>query len=221
MGLSPLKLTVCISGRGSNLSALLAQQSDRGTYEITTVFSDQPSASGLNLARERGIDAVSLDRSEFNTFKEFKQALFEKLDQVGGDLIVLAGFMVIVPEWFTKKWFGKLINIHPALLPKFPGLHTHQRALEAGERTHGCTVHLVDAGVDTGPILAQSSLEILPEDDEDTLSEKVLALEHKLYPWCVAQFCKGGVKFEEGRIVWSDAAAREARALGFEIFPLI
>ncbi|MES1157370.1 MAG: phosphoribosylglycinamide formyltransferase [Alphaproteobacteria bacterium] len=184
--MSKRKIGVLISGRGSNLQALLdAKQS---AYEIVVVISNNPDAAGLERARAAGVEALALDHRPFKKDREaFERELDAMLRARGVEIVALAGFMRVLTPYFVRAWEGRLVNIHPSLLPKFPGTDTHRRALDAGETEHGCTVHLVTEDVDCGPILGQARLAILPDDTPETLSTRVLALEHELYPQCLAK----------------------------------
>ena len=207
-------VTVLISGRGSNLNALIRHQSG---YRIGHVISDQPDAGGLLLAREAGIPTTVVQRASFTSLVEFKAGILKAAIESNPDLVALAGFMVVLQPEFIEAFSGRLINIHPSLLPLFPGLHTHERALEAGVSSHGCTVHYVDAEVDTGPLIARAVVDVNPEDSPETLSARVLTREHTLYPWIVQRVMSKDITLE-GRIVrYSPLASREAREHGFSI----
>ncbi len=177
-----------ISGRGSNLAALIeACANSDYPATITKVISDRADAGGLAVAAAAGIETVAIERKQFTSKAAHEAKILEELATSRPDLICLAGYMRILSLNFVRQYEGKILNIHPSLLPKFPGLNTHQRALQAGDKRHGCTVHFVDAELDSGPIVASASLEIDPADDENTLSRRVLKLEHVLYP---AAICK-------------------------------
>ncbi len=172
-------VAVLISGRGSNLLNLLECARN---YKIIAVYSNKAEALGLQYAERFQIPYFIFAKNTEYSALEQKTKLFEHLANLNPDLIALAGFMSIVPTDFIQKFPSRIINIHPALLPKFPGLNTHQRAIDAKEKEHGCTVHYVDEGIDTGEIIAQASCPLLPEDTEDALASRVLKLEHQLYP---------------------------------------
>jgi phosphoribosylglycinamide formyltransferase 1 len=183
------RVAVLISGRGTNLQALLDAEQD--AYAIAVVISNTPSAEGLDRARAAGVEALTLDHKPFGKDREaFERELNALLQTRSIDLIALAGFMRVLTPYFVNAWQGRLVNIHPSLLPKFPGTRTHQRALDAGESEHGCTVHLVTEEVDAGRILGQARMPILPGDTVETLAERVLTLEHELYPRCLAEFAR-------------------------------
>jgi len=181
------RVAALISGRGSNLQALLEAEQD--AYEIALVVSNVPGAAGLERAREAGVEAIALDHKPYGKNREaFERDLDALLIARNIELVALAGFMRVLTPFFVNAWKNRLLNIHPSLLPKFPGTHTHARALEAGESEHGCTVHLVVEEVDSGEILGQARMPIIAGDTPETLAERVLALEHKLYPECLAAF---------------------------------
>ncbi len=194
------RVLVLISGGGSNLQTLIdASRSDDCAYEIVHVISNQPEAYGLTRAEQTGIAARCLDHKGFKDRSLFDAALAQMIDDVSPDLIVYAGFMRIMGADFVSRYEGRMINIHPSLLPNFPGLHTHARALEAGVTIHGCSVHWVTAGVDEGAIIGQAAVPILPGDTPDDLAARVLVQEHRLYPACVQAVASGRAKLVEGR----------------------
>jgi phosphoribosylglycinamide formyltransferase 1 len=205
-------VAVLISGRGSNLKALIAKAK---SYEIIAVLSDNPEAPGFEYGRAADIPCYQFARRDFSSLPALKDAMREQCLQIKPDLIALAGFMLVVPPDFVKAYSGRIVNIHPALLPKYPGLHTHQRALQACESIHGCTVHFVDSGVDTGPIVAQASCPCLRTDSEDTLAARVLTFEHQLYPWAVNKIAEGHVRWSGNGVEYDETAAREAKEMGF------
>ncbi len=188
------KACVFLSGRGSNFKSLLESAKD---FEIVLVISDKPEALGLQYAEERGIETYSIARSDCSSLKAQKQLLYEAFENSEADFILLAGYMQILEESFVQKHAGKILNIHPALLPKYAGLHTHQRALDAGDSEHGCSVHFVDAGVDTGPVIAQAKVLVEADDDADSLAARVLEREHIIYPLVANAFARGEVSCEE------------------------
>jgi len=179
-------VAVLISGRGSNLQALLDAAADPDyPAEVRLVIANKAGAQGLDRAREAGVETRFIDHTLFEDREDFEKALDAALREVGAKFICLAGFMRILTPWFVDKWKDRLINIHPSLLPAFKGVHTHERALEAGVRIHGCTVHYVRPEMDDGPIIGQAAVPVLPEDDAETLSARVLEAEHRLYPACL------------------------------------
>lgn len=184
--MSKKRVAVLISGRGTNLQALLNAEQD--AYEIVLAVSNVPGAAGLDRAREAGVEALTLDHRPYGKDREaFERDLDNLLVLRNVEIVALAGFMRVLTPYFVRAWSGRLVNIHPSLLPKFPGTKTHERALEAGEKEHGATVHLVVEEVDAGEIIGQASMPILPGDTPETLAHRVLALEHKLYPECLAK----------------------------------
>jgi len=190
-------IVILISGRGSNMEALLEA---RLPARIAAVISNNPQARGLGTAQSRGIATAVVDHRAFPDRTAFDAALAGEIDPHRPDLVVLAGFMRILTEPFIARYRGRLINIHPSLLPTFTGLHTHRRALAAGVRIHGCTVHFVVPEVDSGPIIAQAAVPVLPGDTEEQLAARVLAEEHRIYPQAVRWFIEGKLKLEDGRV---------------------
>ncbi|WP_395777800.1 phosphoribosylglycinamide formyltransferase [Aquidulcibacter sp.] len=194
------RVLVLISGGGSNLQTLIdASRAAESAYDIVHVISNRPDAYGLQRAEQAGITARCLDHKAFKERSLFDAALAQMIDEVCPDLIVYAGFMRIMGADFVSRYEGRMINIHPSLLPNFPGLHTHTRALEAGVTIHGCTVHWVTAGVDEGAIIGQAGVLIKPGDTPDDLAARVLVQEHRLYPVCVQAVASGSAKLVDGR----------------------
>ncbi len=189
-----------ISGRGSNLAALLAAASDPAyPAEIVLVLSNRAEAAGLARAEAAGVPTSVVESRGFRGDRAgFEAAMEAVLARHAVDLISLAGFLRVLTEGFVRRWAGRLVNIHPSLLPAFPGLDTHARALAAGVALHGCTVHLVTPGVDEGPILAQAAVPVLPEDTPETLAARVLAEEHRIYPAALAWLAAGRVREAAG-----------------------
>lgn len=186
------RVVVPVSGGGSNLQALVdAAGAPDCPFEIVAVISNRPGVRALERAAAAGIPATVIDHTGFATREAFDAALSDAIAGFQPDYVALAGFMRVLTAGFTERWNGKLINIHPALLPSFKGLHTHRRALEAGVAVHGCTVHWVSAGVDEGAIIGQGAVPVLPGDTEDSLAARVLAMEHRLYPACLTALCTG------------------------------
>ncbi|WP_291844753.1 phosphoribosylglycinamide formyltransferase [Maricaulis sp.] len=195
------KIAVLISGRGSNMQALIeAAQDEDFPAEIVLVASNNPDAAGLEIARAAGIETEVVNHREFDDRESFEEALDSTIRLYGARIVCLAGFMRILTPWFTERWRDLLINIHPSLLPAFKGLHTHERALEAGVRIHGCTVHYVRPEMDDGPIIGQAAVPVLPGDTPDTLSARVLQAEHALYAQCVALACSGKARVAGERV---------------------
>jgi phosphoribosylglycinamide formyltransferase-1 len=187
------RVAVLISGRGSNMVALIeAAKAEDYPAEIVLVVSNQPDAAGLARAREAGIETAIIDHLQFGEDREsFEQALDAQLQQHHTDLVCLAGFMRLLTPSFVRRWSGRMLNIHPALLPQFKGLHTHRRALEAGVERHGATVHFVVPEMDSGPIVAQESVPVLEDDTEETLARRVLEVEHRIYPQALRLVAEG------------------------------
>ncbi|BDG73847.1 phosphoribosylglycinamide formyltransferase [Roseomonas fluvialis] len=194
------RVAALISGRGSNMAALLAAAAAPAyPAEIALVLSNRADAAGLATAAARGVPTAVVESRAFGRDRAgFEAAMQAVLDRHDIGILALAGFMRVLTEGFVARWDGRMINIHPSLLPAFPGLDTHARALAAGVRLHGCTVHLVSAGVDEGPILAQAAVPVLPGDDEATLAARVLAEEHRLYPAALAWLAAGRVAVAGG-----------------------
>lgn len=191
------RIAVLISGRGSNLSALL--RNDCGG-DVVVVGSNKVDAKGLELARDAGIETFALSHKNFATRELFDAALVESLNGYLPDLVVLAGFMRILTAVFTDAFAGRLINVHPSLLPGFTGVDTHQRALEAGVKLHGCTVHFVTPELDRGPIIAQAAVQVDDDDTPETLAAKVLLQEHQILPYAVRLFCEGRLRVDGLRV---------------------
>ena len=198
--MSRKRVAVLISGRGSNMTALIEAAKDPSyPADIALVLSNRADAAGLARAEGEGIAAAVVDHTAFGKDREaFERALQAELEKHRIDLVCLAGFMRVLTPWFVRRWEGRLINIHPALLPAFKGLNTHERALEAGVTHHGATVHFVVTEMDSGPIILQDSLRILDIDDADTLAARVLELEHRIYPLALARVARGEVKIGDG-----------------------
>jgi phosphoribosylglycinamide formyltransferase-1 len=186
-----LRLGILISGRGSNMEAILdAAQDPAYPAKPVLVLSNRPDAKGLETAARAGIPTAAIDHTTYGKDREaFERAMHEQLTEAGVEIIALAGFMRVLTPWFVNKWQGRMVNIHPSLLPKYKGLDTHQRALDAGDTEAGCTVHWVSPGVDDGEIIQQDSLPILPGDTADSLAARLLPVEHQLYPEALAKAC--------------------------------
>ncbi|WP_431859669.1 phosphoribosylglycinamide formyltransferase [Azospirillum sp.] len=197
-----LKVGVLISGRGSNLQALIDAAAAPGfPAEIALVLSNKADAAGLARAAEAGIATAVVDHREFPGDKAaFEAAMDARLRAAGVELVCLAGFMRLLSPWFVDAWRDRMINIHPSLLPAFKGLDTHQRALDAGVRVHGCTVHYVRSEMDVGPIVVQAAVPVLPDDDAHALAGRVLAQEHRAYPLAVRLIAEGQVRVENERV---------------------
>lgn len=199
-------IVILISGRGSNMEALIAaRDAGRLPVNIVAVISNRPAAQGLVTAKAAGITTRVVDHKTFAGREVFDTALAGCIDAFAPDLVVLAGFMRILSEGFVRHYTGRLMNIHPSLLPSFPGLHTHQRAIEEGVRLHGCTVHFVTPTLDHGPVIIQAAVPVLDTDDEDSLSARVLCQEHQIYAQAVRWFAEDQLRLENGRVFLAPA----------------
>lgn len=187
------RVAVLISGSGSNMAALIeASQKPDAPFEVALVLSNRPTAGGLAIAAARGVPSVVVNHRLFGEDREaHERAVDAALMEHGIEVVALAGYMRLLTPFLVRLWAARMINIHPSLLPKFPGLNTHARAIEAGDSEAGCTVHLVTEGVDEGPILDQETVPLLPMDTPESLAQRVLVAEHKLYPRALADFCRG------------------------------
>jgi phosphoribosylglycinamide formyltransferase 1 len=190
------RVAVLISGHGSNLGALIEAAKDRSyPAEIALVLSNRPDATGLARAHAEGIATVFVDHTSFGKDREaFERAVQAQLDVHRIDIVCLAGFMRLLTPWLVARWSGRMLNIHPALLPQLKGLHTHRRALAAGLRQHGATVHFVVPAMDSGPIVAQERVPVCEGDTEETLAERVLAVEHRIYPQALRAVAEGRLR---------------------------
>jgi phosphoribosylglycinamide formyltransferase 1 len=203
-------IVILISGRGSNMEALLDA---RLPARIAAVISNNPQARGLAMAQARGLTTAVVDHRAFPDRDSFDAALASEIDRHSPDLIVLAGFMRILTASFIARYRGRLMNIHPSLLPLFPGLDTHRRALAAGVPIHGCTVHFVTPAVDSGPIIVQAAVPVLPGDTEQQLAARVLTEEHRIYPQAVRWFCEGRLRLGCDATVTVDGIPEAERAV--------
>lgn len=195
------RIAVLVSGRGSNLEALLAAvRAGRISGEIVVVGANRAEAKGLETARRAGIATFCVSHRDYSERETFDRALIAALDAHRPDLVVLAGFMRILTAPFVDHYSGRLLNIHPSLLPSYPGLHTHERALADGVRIHGCTVHFVTSNLDLGPIVIQGAVPVLPNDDAERLAARVLRVEHLIYPLAVQWFCEGRLKLVKNQV---------------------
>lgn len=200
------RLGILISGRGSNMRSLVeAARAPDYPVEVVVVISNRPDAAGLDYAKEQGIPALGLDHKRYESREHFEGELQTVLTASKVDLVACAGFMRLMTPGFVEQWRDRMLNIHPSLLPSFKGLNTHERALEAGVRVAGCTVHVVRAGMDEGPIVAQAAVPVLPGDTADSLGARVLAAEHKLYPHALALFARGDARVEGEKILFSQS----------------
>lgn len=192
-----LKLGVLISGRGSNLQALIASCADPSfPAEIVIVVSNKSDAKGLDHARAAGIATSVVEHGGYRDRESFDHAVHDVLEGAGVELVCLAGFMRLLSGWFVETWHDRIVNIHPSLLPSFKGIDAHAQAIAAGAKLSGCTVHIVRAEMDAGPILVQAAVPVLPGDDEDALAARILAVEHKCYPLAVKLIAEGRVRID-------------------------
>lgn len=211
------QVVVLISGRGSNLQSLIQHA---WHYQITAVISNKKNATGLHIARNAGIKTASFEQIAKGDTTH-RQQIYKTINQLKPDFVALAGFMEIIDAEFVHQWEGRLINIHPSLLPEFRGLHTHQRALQRFHDSkgqynqHGCSVHFVDVSVDTGPVIAQAKCTIREEDNEDQLAQRVLELEHRLFPWVMNNITNNNIRYNQATIHFSQQAITEAQKSGF------
>ncbi|MHA7879469.1 MAG: phosphoribosylglycinamide formyltransferase [Saccharospirillum sp.] len=198
------RLVVLISGSGSNLQAIIdACHTGVIDASISAVICNKAGVMGLDRARKAGLEAVTLPHTDYANRDAFDAALAERIESYQPDLVVLAGFMRILTDIFVKRFVGRMINIHPSLLPAYPGLNTHQRAIDAGDTVAGASVHFVTPELDGGPVIAQRSVPIAPGDDANALARKVLAEEHRLYPEVIRWFVDGRLTFSQGK-AWLD-----------------
>lgn len=195
-----LPVVVLISGGGTNLQALIDGAAGNLPIEIKAVISNQPDVYGLDRAARAGIETAVLNHRDFADRESFDDALMDLIDSYQPRLVVLAGFMRILTNGFVHHYLGRLLNIHPSLLPKYQGLHTHQRALDAGDREHGASIHFVTEELDGGPIIVQARVPVLDGDDESTLAARVLEKEHVIYPLAVRLYAEGRLKLEEEQV---------------------
>ena len=195
------RVAILISGRGSNMMSLVeAARAPGFPAEVVAVVSSRPEAPGLAWAKAQGVPAVALDHKAYPSREAFDDAVHAALTAAGADLVALAGFMRIQSAGFVDRWQGRQLNIHPSLLPLFKGLHPQRQALQAGVRVSGCSVHFVTAEMDAGPIVAQAAVPVLSGDTEETLAERILIAEHRLYPHALALVASGSAVLEGGRV---------------------
>lgn len=204
-GLAKKRVAILISGRGSNMSALIeAAKNADYPAEIVAVIANKADAGGLETARTQGIPAYAVPHRDYASKQQHEAAISAALHAARADIVCLAGYMRLLSPEFVREWEGKMLNIHPSLLPLFRGLHTHDQALEAGVRVHGCTVHFVTAGMDEGPIITQTAVPVKTGDTPETLAERVLAVEHETYARALALVATGNAVMVEGRTAFSD-----------------
>lgn len=196
------RLVILISGRGSNMQAIIrAAAAEQWPAQIVAVICNRPQAKGLQIASDAGIATVVVDHQSYADRTAFDAALAAAIDQFAPDLVVLAGFLRILTTEFVSRYQGRMLNIHPSLLPSFPGLATHRQALSAGVRVHGATVHFVTPDLDHGPIVAQATVPVEENDTEATLGSRVLEQEHRIYPQAIRDFIEGRIALENGQVV--------------------
>jgi phosphoribosylglycinamide formyltransferase 1 len=196
------RIVILISGGGSNMDAIIrAARAEKWPAEIVAVISNRPQAPGLELAAAHKVPAISIDHRSFSSRADFDSELQHRVDQYRPDIVVLAGFMRILSDAFVEHYAGRMVNIHPSLLPSFPGLFTHRRALQAGVKLHGATVHFVTAELDHGPIIAQAAVPVLDHDTEASLAARVLVEEHKIYPRALRALVEDKLSMVDGRVL--------------------
>lgn len=204
------RTAVLISGSGTNLQAFIdCQRGNNPRLDLAVVLSNRQDAYGLNRARDAGIETRCIDHRGFADRESFDRAMAAALDPVEPDLIVMAGFMRILSPWFVRRYEGQILNIHPALLPKYPGLHTHDRALQAGDRYHGSTVHFVTEELDGGPRILAGRLKINPGETADALQRRVQSIEHRIYPQAAQWYADGKIQYRNGQAYLDDELLRE------------
>lgn len=202
MTFKKVRTAILISGRGSNMQSLVeAAQADDYPADIVLIASNRPDAAGLEWAKARGLPTLAIDHKKYKTRDAFEAALQDALAAAGTELVALAGFMRLMTSDFVEHWRDRMINIHPSLLPSFKGLHTHERALAAGVKIAGCTVHFVRTEMDEGPIIGQAAVPVLSGDDPATLAARVLAAEHRLYPASLKLVASGLARVEGEKVI--------------------
>ena len=213
------RVVVFISGGGSNMLALLrATAAPDYPAEIVGVIADKADAGGLAKAAAEGVATFAFVRKDFASKEAHEEAILSQLEALSPDIICLAGYMRLLSGRFIQAYEGRIINIHPSLLPLFPGLHTHQRAIDAGMRIAGCTVHFVTEGMDEGPVIGQAAVPVLTDDTADSLAGRVLTIEHQLYPQSLQLFAEGNVRMEDGKAV---SPAKKPAARGQQVISLL
>lgn len=203
---SPCKLVILLSGGGTNLQAFIEAVANQTlNAQIAAVISNKPDAYGLHRAQSAGLVTQVVDHTEFDSRETFDQALAETIETYCPDLLILAGFMRILTPMFVSRFKGKIMNIHPSLLPKYPGLHTHRRAIEAGDKESGASVHFVTSELDGGPVIIQAGVPIVSGDDEEILAQRVLEREHIIYPMASQWFAEGRLQLKDDKVVLDDS----------------
>jgi phosphoribosylglycinamide formyltransferase-1 len=207
------RLVILISGRGSNMEAILREAAaGRLPVEVCAVISNEPAAPGLERARAFGVPTEVVCHRDYPDRRAFEEALRARIDACRPDCVALAGFMRVLSKEFVEHYAGRLLNIHPALLPQFPGLHTHERALRAGVRQHGASVHFVTPEVDAGPVIIQAAVPVRPDDTPEQLAARVLEQEHRIYPQAIRWFAEGRLSVQDGQVLL-DGAVRPEQGL--------
>jgi len=201
---SPLPIVVLISGNGSNLQAIIDAIHAGLPAEIRAVFSNNPQAYGLTRARKAGIPTEVIDHHQYNSREAFDQALMARIDHYQPKLVLLAGFMRILTDEFVNHYAGRMLNIHPSLLPRYQGLNTHQRVLDAGDEIHGVSVHFVSPELDSGPVILQAEVPVQADDDADTLAERIHSQEHIIYPLVIRWFAEGHLRLQGNTVLLDD-----------------
>jgi phosphoribosylglycinamide formyltransferase-1 len=211
------RIVVLISGSGSNLQSFIDACADGSlNADVVAVISNKAGVKGLERAANVGIPNITLDHNSFDSRGEFDQALGDVIESFSPDLIILAGFMRILTPHFVNRFLGQLINIHPSLLPKYPGLHTHQRAIDAGDTEAGATVHFVTPELDGGPTIVQARVPVLKNDNAELLASRILTFEHQIYPLAAEWFCQGLLELRDGDIIF-DSELLPAEGVNLEI----
>jgi len=209
--MSTPSIVILISGSGSNLQAIIDAVAEKKIHaNISAVISNRPDVLGLERAESAGINTIVIDHTKFSDRQQFDQALARQVTELKPDLIALAGFMRILPEAFIEQYEDRILNIHPSLLPKFKGMHTHRRALEAGNKQHGASVHFVSNELDSGPVVIQATVPVLDDDDEKMLAERVLEQEHIIYPLAIEWFTSGRLSLINNQVNFDNNPVREA-----------
>ena len=209
-----LSLVVLISGSGSNLQAIIdAIESAKLQAEIKAVISNRPEAYGLSRAQQHNIPTIGIDHQQFTSREQFDLRLQQEIDALQPDIIVLAGYMRILTTGFIDHFFPRILNIHPSLLPKYQGLHTHQRALENHDRIHGVSIHIVTAELDSGPVILQGQFDVTAQDDSDSLQQKAHALEHKMYPLVLSWLSQQRLLLTSGQPIFDDETIQQPLSL--------
>ena len=215
--MSECRTAILISGSGSNLQSFIDRvAAGKTSLDLSVVFSNRPDAYGLTRAREAGIDTACIEHGDYDSREQFDQAVAAKLDQWQPQLLILAGFMRILSPWLVNHYEGRILNIHPALLPRYPGLNTHQRVLDAGDEYHGSTVHFVTEELDGGPRILQGRLRVAPTKDPGELMSRVQAVEHQIYPMAADWFGQGRLKFDDGSAYLDGKRLDDPEVLDFD-----